>query len=337
MLYVLKKWEQIEMRKLVVTLLMCLFIGAGCSESVKKTELVEKFPESNYMTATGIGESEIEARNRAVAELSRIFESKVYSDTLDRIKTVISTSKGEETEQRVESNIKVMSAVELKGVKIGREWYDEKTRNYYALAVLDRYQAKENWLNELEEWDRKIESEARAAGALQSDFLVLKSLRKVVSMWLEREVIVSRLSVLGFNAAPPASFDMGSVYQQIARLKKEMKISLEISGKQSSVLKDVIGESLGEKGYLMSSDRVGSDVVISGSVKTEPVKLDNPGWEFCRATVSLNIKDMKTGLSVADIEENVRAGHVSYSEAVNKAIKKVSGTVATKLIDFLEN
>jgi len=325
------------MRRVLVIFLVCAFLAGGCLGAQKKKEAGEAFPESKYLTATGLGQSEMEARNQAVAELSRIFESKVYSDTLDRIKTVISTSKGEETEQKVESNIRVMSAVELKGVKIGKTWFDEKKRLHYALAVLDRYQAKDTWLNELDEWDRKIEGELKATKSLKSEFLILKSLRKVTSMWLDREIIVSRLSVLGFSAGPPGSYDMRSVYQQIPRIKKEIRINVDISGKQASVLTDNIGESFGENGYLVTPDRSEADVLISGALKTEPVKLDNPGWEFCRASVSLKTTDRKTGLTVADIEENVRAGHVSYSEAVNKAVRKVAQAVTTKLLDFMEN
>jgi hypothetical protein len=288
------------------------------------------------LTATGIGQTENEARNQAVAEMSRIFESKVYSETNDRVRAVIHSSGEESSQQHIESNIRVMSEIKLKGVEVPEVWFDKEKRLYYARAVLDRFQARDSWLREIDDIDARIEGEFKALGPAESKFLKLKALKKILGLWIEREVIVSRLRVLGFQEGGSAAYDMKSVFQMMPELKKEMLIFVSVHGDHAGTVENEVTEYLGRAGYLMTDTRSRADVLITGEVRSEPVSLNNPGWKFSRAIVSLSIFDSATGSVVGEISENARAAQVTYEEAVTKAVKKVSEAAAEKLSAFLD-
>ena len=66
------------LKKLTVAVVLTVLLTFGCGgpEKISPVEKQTAYPESRYLTAEGSGQTEIEARRRALAELSGIFESK---------------------------------------------------------------------------------------------------------------------------------------------------------------------------------------------------------------------------------------------------------------------
>ncbi len=106
------------MIKKMIPIFTIILLLAGCASQQPGNRQPDKkdgdgFSSSKYLTAKGIGQSEPEARKQALAELSNIFESKVYNDTYTHAKLVVDSSKGEHVNRRIESNIRVVSSVQL--------------------------------------------------------------------------------------------------------------------------------------------------------------------------------------------------------------------------------
>jgi hypothetical protein len=159
-----------NMVKTICCSLAVMIMLIGCAEKNLKAPSPADYPESSFFQAEGIGQSEREAGNEALAEMARIFESEVFSDTYDRASSYIDAAGDETYRARIESNIRVVSAVKLEGVRIIRTWFDNEKGNYHALAVLDRYKAKEDWQNGIE--DNKGQS-ADAASYIYENCQVL--------------------------------------------------------------------------------------------------------------------------------------------------------------------
>lgn len=303
----------------------------GCAASPEKKRSEAEYPSSTFLTAKGTGQSESEARNQAVAEMSRIFRSRVQSDTMDRVKAVVDKTGSEISEQSIESNIRVVSDMELKGVRVEDAWYDRKTAMFSAIAKLDRFQARDNWLNEMRDIDSSIEGELSVLDDADSTFAQFLSLQKILRLWVEREARVSYVRVLGFDARGTTSYDISSVFHLLPKIRAEMVFFIDIHGDHANVIEDVLLESLGNAGLITGDTQEEADVMIRGTVDVSHVDIDNPGWEFARARVSLLVIDAKTGLKVREVTSSKRAGHISYDEAVHKALKKVSVPVSEKI------
>jgi hypothetical protein len=324
------------MKRIFYISLAVLLITVGCSEKKFKDHLQPEYPDDRYFTAKGIGQSEKEARNEAIAEMSRIFESKVFSETYDRAISVIDETGSEISRSSIESNLRVVSAVELKGVHIAKTWFDDEEGIYYALAILDRYQAKENWESEIKDIDNRIEGEFKFINSTTSKYLKLTALRKIINYWMKREVLVSRLRVLGFRGKSSLSYDIKTVFSEMPRLRADTLIYIKIDGKYGREIESRLTEVLSEAGFMLGNNRQNADILITGSVKVEPVELTNPDWKFARAKISLKIIDTSTRSTVGEISVSTRAGHLSYKEAVYRAVKKARASVSERFIEYFE-
>ncbi|MGA1868462.1 MAG: LPP20 family lipoprotein [bacterium] len=324
------------MKKLL--LLMFLLSALPAFAASKKPDITPEYSASKYLTATGIGQSEQEARRQAKAEMSSIFESTVMSSVLSIVRSATSES-GEETVTRdAEQKIGVLSAVELKGVTIGKTWYDEKQNVYYALAVLNRQKARREWQEKIDSMDDKIEITLNSLESMPSPFSKLRSLLHINKLWLERQVIASRLRVLGFEDASITDYEIRDIYKKIHSIKASMRIYLDFAeDNYTKTVASLISEQLGQEGYIITTERDNSNITLKGSVTLEQVDIKNPDWKYARATVSVAIMDTHTNEIVGKIEENKRGSHLTYSEAAHNAIKKVSKVLTVRILDYFKD
>ena len=95
--------------RLLITASLLMVLACGgmtappATTAGEQDKIAKGYPEEEYLVAVGLGQSEPEAKNRAKAELSRIFESRIKSETLDRMLSVLAASGAEKFEQSVES------------------------------------------------------------------------------------------------------------------------------------------------------------------------------------------------------------------------------------------
>jgi hypothetical protein len=330
---------------LALTVAMGLMFGCAGTQVEAKSSSREpvngdpsrNYPKSAYVTAKGSGDSEYEAKDRAMSELARIFEAKVKSETMDRVRSVVKTSKGktsEKTVQDFEDQINVISQVEFKGAEIAGTWKEKST--WYALAVLERAGARDTWIGEIRTIDDKITAKLGATEKLSGKLMRYRSLKAVMGLWLEREVLVSRLSVLGYKEGGPSSYNPSRIFGDIPRIKAAMPVYLDISGNSAKNARAEISKALGEAGYVVTDSRSGAPVVVSGTVDVKPVDLKHPDWKYARGEVELKVLDTEAGVTVGEVKTDRRSSHLSYDEAANKAVKTVLPDAAEKLVEFLE-
>ncbi|MGA1824094.1 MAG: LPP20 family lipoprotein [bacterium] len=330
----MKKKHLISSSLLIILSLFIQILPCAASEPDSAAE----YPPAQYLTATGIGQSEQEARRQAKAEMSSIFEAQVTSSMLSIVKSALSGS-GEETVTRdAAQKIGILSAVELKGVTIEKTWYDKKQKVYYALAVLDKQKARREWQGKIDSFDDKIETSLNSLNAITSTFSRLQALLKINKVWIEREVIASRLRVLGFPDASMADYEIRDIYKKINELKSNIKIYLDFAkDKCADRVVSLISEELNQEGYILKTDQADSNLIIKGSVTVEQVDIDIPDWKYARATITVSIIDTEADAIVGKFEETKRGSHLSYSEAENNAIKKVSSILAERIIAYFKD
>lgn len=321
----------------VVIIVLLLSAGRWCGvrdawgEVNPPTDL--KYTTGMYLTAEGIGLSEADAKNNALAEMSRIFEARIKSESLDRVKSIVKGAGGEESEQSIEQSINVLTEVELRGVQIVKTWKAEGF--YHALAALDRLNARDNWLDEIKDLDARAETKLDIAGSAESRLMKLRALNEAVAFWLKREIVQSRLRVIGFDAEP-GPYDIKSVFRMIAEIKAAMPVSLEISGEHGQTAKRALAEALGKAGLQISEDKELAEVVVSGDVELIALDVVEPGVVFTRATVSLSVLDKSTGFVSLKVSETAKAGHPYPSESARKAVLSASIKAAEKVLKLFE-
>ncbi|MCK4739229.1 MAG: hypothetical protein KAT46_04705 [Deltaproteobacteria bacterium] len=321
---------------LTVILTSCGGASSGASSLTKKDYLV-KYPKSSYLVGEGIGQSESEARSNAKAELTRIFESRIMSDTLDSIKASIGPG-FESVEQSITSDVRVSADMEVKGLEIGGTWKEADTGTHHAIAVLDRTKGRDLYMADLNNIDTLINAELKAQTSMKGRLLPYRSMKKILNVWVERAVVVSRLRVLG-RSNTSTSYNIKDVFNKVAELKSTLPIYVEITSEDtesSRLLAEFLSSALADKGYVLTKDKTTAEALVTGNVSVTEAVMHNPGWEFALAKGSVALSEPGTDINVVEVAGEQRGSDLSFERATYKSLKKLSKVMATKMIDSLE-
>ncbi len=315
--------------------IVALLFSIGCSQSQERVAVKKQiaFPEARYLTAEGSGQTEIEARRQALAELSGIFESKVQAETTSFARAVIGPDNDELFEKNVESKIAIVSSVRLTGARIGRVWRDAASPSvYHALAVIDRSQAGRGWADTLETVTAKTEAQIKNLEYTPGRFQRMLALNRIVVGLLRKQALESRLRVLNYPSRSSLDVDISPITAELARLRSQLRFFVKFSGDSSQIVANRLSEAFTANGLLLGNSLDEADAIISGHVENQPLSLKNPRAQFVRAAATVNIIETETGAVVATLSENVRKGHVDQAEAARKAVSTLADTLAEKLI-----
>lgn len=286
---------------------------------------------SRYLSAKGYGDSRPEAIRNAKAELSNIFEARISSDVTSKVKQVTNSLKGDSFNKSIQSKIRVESDIALEGIITGP--VERESGEYVAVVAVDKYKSKEKWGRDIKKVNTKIDVQLKKSKRAKSKILKLLPLKKVLDLWVEKEVVLSRIRVLGFSSEFPQK-DLKPILMEISSLKSNMLIDLDISGGHGQTVRDNVAEILTDNGFQIGDFESGADLLITGSVKIKKVKNNNPRFKFSRAIVSLNVIDSKSNNQVGQIAENSRGAGLNYDAAAHQAVKKVSKKVSAKLVQY---
>jgi len=308
----------------------CLAAGSNPASPEQTSDLSSK----RYLIATGIGQSDAEARRMAKAEMSAIFESRIDSQVGSSIKLVTDSKEGEDVNKKTEANINIRSNVQLQGVQIKKTWFNEKSRMYYAQAVLDKYAAREHWSERLAKLDEDIDAGFERLKTIKSPVSKLELLKGLHHQLIEKNTIESRLRVIGFFDKGFSEYNATSAMGMIKDIKTKILIHIDISGNYAKEVAVEISKHLSEKGYKLTPEKNNAAVLMTGTVKTEPVTLNNDKWKFSRAVVSLTVSDVLTNNDVIKIQKNVRKGHMNSGEASRRAAIAAARKTSEELVAY---
>lgn len=200
-------------------------------------DVAEKFPEQRYLTAIGTGSSREAANQDAKKQLASTFRAKVTSESSTESQSSLSESTSAKTSgegsAKTRSSVSVSTSLELRGVEVKNYYFDAKSKEHYALAVMDKLKVKNSYAMELTKLKNKIEAmheqfQKKPSAGLGRDILEMADQFEQ----LNREYAV----VNNGNGAPaPLSYsELEKIRDGQSDLQSSKAIALEFSGENDA-------------------------------------------------------------------------------------------------------
>jgi len=142
--------------------ILCFVFASSCVNARVKPEWTEsepvRYPDNLYISASGTA-SEIElAKDRALANLSKIFETHINEISTTKSDTYVTLNNMQEMVARhnhLSQLVRVTTDKIIHGAQIVESWRDDELAIFHALAVLDRKQARNNIMDEINRLDEE--------------------------------------------------------------------------------------------------------------------------------------------------------------------------------------
>jgi hypothetical protein len=282
-------------RLLTATLIIALGL-AGCAsqrEDTGKPDWIsgnsKAYPAEQFLIGRGEAEIAAVARDRARADLAKIFEVSINEQSRD-ITEYSRTGSGGKTLANLEASatrqISTSTDQTLSHIEIGGVWQDPKTGRHYALAILDRLKAEAQLRNAIQQLDSVT---ATAIAAAREENQLLRKLghaERAVQTQLQRRALQRQLQVVnpGGNGVPER-YSLAQLLQDRNGLADRIRISSVVTQDTSGQLPSLIAGALAEAGFRQVNDA--ANYQLESSLATSAFKDNN--WHWVHGSLSITL------------------------------------------------
>lgn len=282
-------------RRLIFGMTLPLLITLGaCSHGPKPDAQPDwilgqssQYPASRFLSGRGQADTAAVARDRARADLAKVFSVHVNEQSKD----VASYSQGggdapAKNSLDVSRNVTTRTNEVLRGVEIADTWQDPATQVYYTLAVLPRAKAAASLRTQIAGLDAG--TRAYLARARDSNDLLTKisAATHAVAAQTERAGLQRELQVVDITGrGSPAEWSLGKLRADKAALLARLKITAAAEGDNAPALRKLLAGALADAGFT-----VGAAADYTMTARLDAAKLPpRDGWYWITGTLRVTL------------------------------------------------
>lgn len=289
----------------------------------------EKYPDDQYLSAVGSGETRRAAEEQAYAGLSQAFEIDIQVDstTQERYREIM-TEEGNMTESEVElsQTVDVQSGQELMNVRTAEAAIDDEGR-VRTIAYIERQPTGNMYADLIRKNDEQISSLVNEARETGDPVRRYASLNAAVAVARNNEVLLEQLRIISppIHGALRVSYDFDPLISRRADAAEQIRVAVELDSEADggARVETALREAVGERRFVITEQ----DPVlrVSGEVEMQPVEL-NPDFETVRWTLDLELR-REDGASIVSYGEDGRASATTRESARALAWSDMQGLI----------
>lgn len=316
---------------LMLVMLLCAACGwiGGSSKPSWIDGQSAQFPSTQYLVGVGQADSRPQATEQAYAAVSRIFKAEITAQAKDWESYLVVESRGQTSTERklvLDNVTRVTTEKVLENVQVLDIWFDQKTRQYYALAGMNRAQAESAMLERLADLDRSIQTDVMEARQTQDKLSHVRHLKRAAKNLVLREAYNTDLRTIRLNGqGHPAAYRVAELTAELERyLAANVGMAVEVAGEQAEPLERALIEGLTREGFSVvghGAESAQAALLISATVRTWPIEVPDPHFRYVRWCADAVIEEVSSRRVIGAMSKGGKEGHVTEREASAKAVR----------------
>jgi hypothetical protein len=296
------------------------------------------YPEDEYVAASSSGIDRNEAEKKALAALVAIFGQSVQAD-LQMVSTYSEAVKNGVVQVHSE-NSSMMNAITtssemdtLIGAEIRDVWNNQDA--YYAVATLERSKASALYRDMIASNQRIIADLTAMSDAEKYSLDGYSRYRLAATIADVNRVYANVLTIVGNSSGiNPGSLKKGDDYRlEAANIAKAIPVSVQIDTDRSERIKSAFAAVLAKQGFRSGGGN--TRYVLRVKVSLDPVEYPNNPNKFVRYVIDANFVDTLENSVLFPFNINGREGHLTLSEAENRAVAAAEKKIAAAYSDIV--
>jgi len=292
-----------------------------------------KYPNSQFLIGRGEHKKQSIARDRARADLAKIFQVAVNEQSSDIVK-YSSKTVGKDTISELTSeasrDISTRTEQIVEGVEIAELWQEPKTKTHHALAVINRLQASSRLRQAINGQDEVTRE--HLASAQQSQDLIAKigAASRAVHTQIERDSNQRILKIINRSGVGvPPSYNLGKLINDRDSLVKRLRISVKASADDLGDSERLVSGALAKVGF--SHNKSGkANYLLDVQTRMQPLE-DKEGWFWLRGTLDINLLDANSQASRGSHRWDIKVSAQNEASAKKRARSEIDKILKDEL------
>jgi len=300
----------------------------------------DKYPPTKYLLGKGEDRYQAVARDRARADLAKIFQVRIQEQSEDSSKASRQTQ-GDKTNLKLETstsrNISTRTDQIISGIEIAETWQDKNSKQFHVLAVLERMKAGNNLRDSINQLDDVTAEAIRRARQSNNLLYKIGLANRTLQAQLEREIYNTQLKIVDYSGRGLRSpYNIANLASDRDALLKRMQIRTQVSADPLGGVADILNASVSEAGFSPASDDKAGYTLDARLVLNETH--DAQGWYWQRGTLEITLTETENNQALGskrwNIKESSQNQAVSKKRVLDKIEKILKAELRQAIIDF---
>ena len=298
------------------------------------------YPDSKYLTATGLADTKTAAEDNARGNISKIFQSKINLDqTL--IENVTETETEFSKSMNMLTNTNVKSNQTLKNIKIGESWFSPNEGRYYVLAYLNSMETAMIYTEEMDQNLNIAQNAYKKSSEQSSAFARYAYLSKGKDALAINKLLEGQLRIISPHTAYMQEEGLeNKVSESLRKAKDEITCAVIVEGEMADDVAASLRALIAKFGFPVVDTADRSKLVFRANVKVDPTTLSTPGT-FYLYYLTIDMEDRINNNSLETYTVQGREGHVNESSAKGRVIwamnKKIEKEYYKKINKYIKS
>lgn len=315
---------------------------AGCATKPVQPDWVSgnsaKYPSAQYLTGRGQAGTQEEAKDRARADLAKVFQVAVVAESEDvqSFKTGSSGGTGQ-YEGQAARRITTSTDQIVRGIQIAEFWQDPATKNYYALAVLPRLQAASSLREQISLLDDAVNSSIGDSRKNTDLFLKIAAASRALDAQREREGLQKSLQVVDpTGRGSETQLSSAKLKADLDELLKRVRVASQVSNDSPPGLADVVGGALAQAGFMIETGDHPDFALKTRLNLTDMGLIEGGYWQ--RGTLEVTLTEVSNGRVRGTrrwpIKSNAIDKETAFKRAMDQADEVLKKELGAAIIDM---
>ena len=277
---------------------IALMLG-GCASKPTQPDWIAgdsaKYQSAQYLTGRGQAGTQEEAKDRARADLAKVFQVAVVADSED-VQSFKTDSAGGAGQYEGQASRRITTRTDqiVRGIQIAEFWQDPTTRNHHALAVLPRLQAAASLRQQISQLDDGVKSNIEQSRKNADLFLKIAAANRALDLQQERDGLQKSLQVVDITGrGSETQVSSTKLKADLDELLKRVRVGTQVSSDSAPGLADVVSGALAQAGFMIETGDH-PDFVLKARLNLTDMGLIG-GWFMQRGTLELTLSEAGNG------------------------------------------
>ncbi len=296
------------------------------------------YPNQKYMVATGSASNAELAKDRALGNLSKIFETKIRENSTTTSDTRVNVRDGRESytkNQRIAQQINIRTDKVIQGARVAETWIDDKVFTYHALAVLDRKQAGSNVRQEMNRLDEETVVELNRSQSQGDPLLSMAALNNALDLQQQRLALQSSLKVIDLSGrGKPSEWNMADLRGRLESKLQTLRITTAVDNDPLGRLDQAMKSAMGNAGFPAVNGE--GDFILVANLDVQDLGM-REGWYWLRGKLSVKLLEANgkvRGRKQWPLKVSALQRNDSESRLMTQVAKKLNKDLKPAILSF---
>ena len=332
---------------LAAVLSAALLSSCAVGRSTGKPDWIDgtsaKYGDTQFLIGRGQAGNQEDAKDRARADLAKVFEVSINVETADTQTYKSAGSQGKTETQntaQVSRTIATRTDQIIQGIQIAEIWQQPATKTYYALAVLPRLQAANSLRQEIERLDTATQNDIQQARNNPDLLIKIAAASRALNAQVQRQSYQKSLKILdrtGRGLEP--QWNIGKLTSDLDALLKRVHIAARISPDSPGELGTMLSGGLSTAGFLIETGQ-NPDYLMEASLQLNDLGIQD-SWHWFRGTLEIKLSEQANGRIRGTKRWDIKSSGQQQTVARQRAIEQVDAILKKDLysaiIGFVTN